>query len=52
MHDYNQVFFEYVRVPEKSLVGCENRGWYVAITLLDFERSSVGSIASNRRVLE
>ena len=51
-HEFNQVFFEDVRVPAKNLVGGENRGWYVAMTLLDFERSSVGSIASNRRVLE
>jgi len=51
-HEFNEVFFEDVRVPAKNLVGGENRGWYVAMTLLDFERSSVGSIASNRRVLE
>ena len=51
-HEFNQVFFEDVRVPAKNLVSGENRGWYVAMTLLDFERSSVGSIASNRRVLE
>jgi alkylation response protein AidB-like acyl-CoA dehydrogenase len=51
-HEFNQVFFEDVRVPAKNLVGGENRGWYVAMTLLDFERSSVGSIASNRRIIE
>ena len=51
-HEFNEVFFEDVRVPAKNLVGGENRGWYVAMTLLDFERSSVGSIASNKRVLE
>jgi len=51
-HEFNQVFFQDVRVPAKNLVGGEHRGWYVAMTLLDFERSSVGSIASNRRVLE
>jgi alkylation response protein AidB-like acyl-CoA dehydrogenase len=51
-HEFNEVFFEDVRVPAKNLVGGENRGWYVAMTLLDFERSSVASVAANRRTLE
>jgi alkylation response protein AidB-like acyl-CoA dehydrogenase len=38
---FNQVFFEDVRVPARNLVGQENRGWYVAATTLDFERSLV-----------
>ncbi|MGE0545269.1 MAG: acyl-CoA dehydrogenase family protein, partial [Dehalococcoidia bacterium] len=50
-HEFNEVFFEDVRVPAKNLVGGENRGWYVAMTLLDFERSSVASVAANRRTL-
>jgi 3-oxocholest-4-en-26-oyl-CoA dehydrogenase alpha subunit len=51
-HEFNEVFFEDVRVPARNLVGGENRGWYVAMTLLDFERSSIGSIAGTRRTLE
>jgi len=51
-HEFNEVFFEDVRVPAKNLVGGENRGWYVAMTLLDFERSSVASVAANRRTLQ
>ena len=51
-HEFNEVFFEDVRVPQQNLVGGENRGWYVAMTLLDFERSSVGASASSRRTLE
>jgi alkylation response protein AidB-like acyl-CoA dehydrogenase len=38
---FNQVFFEAVRVPARNMVGEENRGWYVAATTLDFERSLV-----------
>ena len=41
MHEFNQVFFDNVRVPKRNLVGEENRGWYVGATLLDFERSGV-----------
>jgi alkylation response protein AidB-like acyl-CoA dehydrogenase len=40
---FNQVFFDNVRVPVKNVVGEVNRGWYVATTTLDFERSSIGT---------
>ena len=40
------------KVPVANRVGEENNGWYVAMTLLDFERSNVASIAANQRVLE
>jgi alkylation response protein AidB-like acyl-CoA dehydrogenase len=39
-------------VPAANLVGEENRGWYVGMTLLDFERSGIGTTASQRRTLE
>jgi alkylation response protein AidB-like acyl-CoA dehydrogenase len=51
-HEFNEVFLEDVRVPKANLVGGENRGWYVAMTLLDFERSSIGASAASRRTLE
>jgi alkylation response protein AidB-like acyl-CoA dehydrogenase len=51
-HHFNEVFFENVRVPLKNRVGEENRGWYVAMTLLDFERSGIGTTAAQRRTLE
>lgn len=51
-HEFNEVFFEDVRVPKQHIVGGENRGWYVAMTLLDFERSSIGAAASSRRTVE
>ena len=51
-HEFNQVYFEDVRVPVANRVGEENNGWYVAMTLLDFERSNVASIAANQRVLD
>ena len=48
-HYFNEVFFEDVRVPARNLVGEENRGWYVAMTLLDFERSNIGGAVAARR---
>jgi alkylation response protein AidB-like acyl-CoA dehydrogenase len=51
-HEFNEVFFEDVRVPAANMMGEENRGWYVATTLLDFERSGVTWSASGRRQVE
>ena len=52
IHYFNQVFFDNVRVPKGNMVGEKNRGWYVAATSLDFERSGVARFAANRRSLE
>jgi alkylation response protein AidB-like acyl-CoA dehydrogenase len=51
-HYFNEVFFEDVRVPASNLVGEENRGWYVAMTLLDFERSNIGGAVGAKRSLD
>ena len=48
---FNETFFEDVRVPAKYLVGAENRGWYIGMTLLDFERSGIGGAVGYRRTL-
>ena len=50
-HPFNETFFEDVRIPSKNLVGEENRGWYVGMTLLDFERSLVALSITYRRGL-
>ena len=51
-HHFNEVFFEDVRVPIANRIGDEDRGWYVGMTLLDYERSGIGTTASQRRTLE
>ena len=51
-HEFNQVFFDSVRIPRRNLVGEENRGWYTLALALDFERSGVGYSATARRILE
>lgn len=38
-HDFNQVFFDNVRVPQANRLGEEDQGWGVAKYLLEFERS-------------
>ncbi len=50
-HDLNETFFEDVRVPAGQTLGEENRGWYVAMTLLDFERSNIAGAVYARKQL-
>ena len=50
--EFNEVIFDNVRVPRRNVVGEENRGWYVAVTLLDFERSGIDYSAIARRLLD
>lgn len=43
-HEFNQVFFDAVRVPAENLIGNEGDGWTIAKYLLSFERG--GSFAA------
>ena len=49
---FNEVFFEDVRVPVGNRIGEENRGWYVGVTTLDFERSGIGSAVELNQSVE
>ena len=51
-HEFNAVSFADVRVPAANTVGEPNRGWYVATTTLDLERSSIAAMANGRRLLD
>jgi alkylation response protein AidB-like acyl-CoA dehydrogenase len=50
--EFNEVFFEDVRVPARNIIGETNRGWYVGTTTLDFERSGIGSAVGTRQTVE
>ncbi len=41
--EFNEVFFEEVRVPKTNLVGPKNEGWKVLVTTLMHERAGIGS---------
>jgi acyl-CoA dehydrogenase len=45
-HEFNEVFFDEVRVPKADRVGEENKGWEVAKYLLEFERG--GAVLAGR----
>lgn len=49
---FNETFFEDVRVPVRQRLGDENRGWYVAMAMLDFERSGIGGAIGYRNALD
>jgi alkylation response protein AidB-like acyl-CoA dehydrogenase len=51
-HATNETFYEDVRVPASNLIGEQNRGWYVGVTLLDFERSNIAGAIAVRRSLD
>ncbi|MEX2237826.1 MAG: acyl-CoA dehydrogenase family protein [Dehalococcoidia bacterium] len=51
-HEFNEIFFDNVRVPSSDIIGEVNRGWYGAVTTLDFERSSIGSAVGIQQTVE
>ncbi len=51
-HEFNEVFFDNVRVPAANIVGEENRGWYQAVTTLDIERSNIGSAVGQHEAVK
>ena len=50
-HATNETFFEDVHVPVDQVLGEVNRGWYVGMTLLDFERSGIAGAATQRELI-
>ncbi len=41
--EFNETFFDNVRIPKHQIVGEKNMGWYVAAGALEFERSRTGA---------
>ncbi|MGE0598462.1 MAG: acyl-CoA dehydrogenase family protein [Dehalococcoidia bacterium] len=49
---FGQFFFDNVRMPPASLLGEVNRGWYLATTTLDLERSNIANAGGARRTVD
>lgn len=47
-----QIYFDQVEVSTKTLIGEENRGWYYAMTTLDYERAQIERYARVRRTFD
>ncbi|HYC54741.1 MAG TPA: acyl-CoA dehydrogenase family protein [Candidatus Binatia bacterium] len=50
--DFNEVFFDNVRVPRGALVGERGKGWIVSRSTLKYERALIGDTDINRRTLD
>lgn len=48
---FSEVFFDGARVPVANRVGEENRGWYVAMDALSFERAGIGATIKHEQAL-
>jgi alkylation response protein AidB-like acyl-CoA dehydrogenase len=48
-HNFNEVFFDNVRVPRENLVGKLNEGWLVANATLFHERNMLGSTTTSQQ---
>ncbi|WP_216216961.1 acyl-CoA dehydrogenase family protein [Amycolatopsis aidingensis] len=48
---FAEIYFDDVRVPATNLVGAENRGWYVAMSALAFERAGIGATVKFERAV-
>ncbi len=50
--EFNEVFFDNVRVPKGNLIGAKNQGWQVAMTTLMFEHVTFDVLSPVEAVLE
>jgi hypothetical protein len=48
---FAEIFFDDARVPVRNRVGEENRGWYVAMDALSFERAGIGGVVKFEQAL-
>ena len=49
---FNEIFFDDVRIPKRNMVGEKDRGWYITLATMNFERSGAGALAAARKAVE
>jgi alkylation response protein AidB-like acyl-CoA dehydrogenase len=50
--DFNEVFFDNVRVPAENIVGKRGQGWIVSRSTLKHERALIGNASLTRRTFD
>lgn len=51
-HILNEVYFDNVCIQRENMLGEKNRGFYVAMALMEFERSMAGFMGELRRLVD
>ncbi len=51
-HEFNETFLDNVRIPKHQILGEKNKGWYVAVAALEFERSGGGASIARENQLK
>lgn len=50
-HEFNEVYFDNVRLPAGSLLGEKDRGWNQVVRQLEYERAGIERLMGNYRLL-
>ncbi|MFC1977426.1 acyl-CoA dehydrogenase [Chloroflexota bacterium] len=50
--EFNEVFLDDVRIPKSLMVGEKNKGWYIAMGTLEFERSGIGAAMERENIIK
>jgi len=50
-HEFNETFLDDVRIPRHQILGEKNKGWYVAVGALEFERSGAGAAMARENIV-
>jgi len=50
--EFNEVFLDNVRIPKSLQIGETNRGWYIAVGTLAFERSALATTVQRENTLK
>ena len=51
-HEFNETFLDDVRIPKHQILGEKNKGWYVAMGAMEFERSGAGASVSRENIIK
>ncbi len=51
-HEFNETFLDDVRIPKHQILGEKNKGWYVAMGAMEFERSGTATAITRENTIK